>query len=269
MRSSFCLLAVLPLMLISATSPAPAEEPVKLSTRLDYLLEQADQLHLTVPDAPEPPELERVAEPILKYSNPLYEGQSDGILVMWKSDNVPAVMASFSIRKNKILFAECVTLADGPLLCQRGNGVFWKPQPGFEKRTLGDLPEPDDNQRFRLSMMKRIAKRASREGLRLMPTPLHRYASAKRGIIDGALFSMTSSTDPEIFVVVEAIAKTDSKPSHWRYGVYRMNSNPQEVKFDGDVVVTYTGYWKSPQAKNDPYIERWMGQIPEELRSVQ
>lgn len=48
--------------------------------------------------------------------------------------------------------------------------------------------------------------------LTLQPQPVLHYASEKDGIIDGAVFSLTVLTDPESWLVIEAIKGDDGEP---------------------------------------------------------
>jgi hypothetical protein len=59
--------------------------------------------------------------------------------------------------------------------------------------------------------------------LRLLPTPLYRYPTAKDGVIDGALFALMSNagTDPEALLVVEA--RMEKGKARWEYAVGRFS----------------------------------------------
>jgi hypothetical protein len=51
-----------------------------------------------------------------------------------------------------------------------------------------------------------IDREKKRWELRLLPTPMYRYPSAKSGVVDGALFALISDagTDPEVLLLIEA-----------------------------------------------------------------
>jgi hypothetical protein len=59
--------------------------------------------------------------------------------------------------------------------------------------------------------------------LRLLPTPLYRYPTAKTGVVDGALFALLSNagTDPEVLLLIEA-KETDAK-LRWQYACGRFS----------------------------------------------
>jgi hypothetical protein len=53
-------------------------------------------------------------------------------------------------------------------------------------------------------------------------------------VIDGALFALVESTDPEVWVIVEAVKKEEG--SCWQYALARMNADACQVRL-GDKVV--------------------------------
>ena len=66
--------------------------------------------------------------------------------------------------------------------------------------------------------------------LRLLPTPLYRYPTAKTGVIDGALFAMvsTAGTDPEVLLLIEA-KETDGK-ARWEFACGRFSDRDLHVQ---------------------------------------
>ena len=73
--------------------------------------------------------------------------------------------------------------------------------------------------------------------LRLLNQPAHRYACPSAKVLDGGLFAFVEGTDPEAWVILEAI-ETEAGPK-WQFAVVRMNSDALQIK-DGDQVV---GKW--------------------------
>jgi len=59
--------------------------------------------------------------------------------------------------------------------------------------------------------------------LRLLPTPLFRYPSAKTGVVDGALFALVSNagTDPEVLLLIEA--REEAGKSWWEFACGRFS----------------------------------------------
>jgi hypothetical protein len=118
------------------------------------------------------------------------------------------------------------------LLVKRGDTNEWQPEAGLERKELTDAPAPGDTPAARLIQIKKLAaefggysvdREKKRWELRLLPTPLYRYPSAKTGVVDGALFALvsTAGTDPEVLLVVEA-KETDGKVK-WEYACGRFS----------------------------------------------
>jgi hypothetical protein len=57
------------------------------------------------------------------------------------------------------------------------------------------------------------------EELRLLTTPVYRYASEKQAVTDGALFAFARGTDPEVFLLIEARQGDDAV--QWQYALAR------------------------------------------------
>jgi hypothetical protein len=104
--------------------------------------------------------------------------------------------------------------------------------------------------------MRRLAKEfggheVDRDGkrweLRLLPTPLYRYPSAKTGVVDGALFALMSSagTDPEVLLVIEA--KEANGKMRWEYACGRFSDWELRVlRKDKEV-------WSSVPSEKNPF----------------
>ncbi|MCO8122293.1 hypothetical protein NHH03_11130 [Stieleria sp. TO1_6] len=242
-----------------------ADEPVA-DPRLDHMQEQAKRMQITGTD----PNQESVPvtlhpEPLLRYTNPLYEGQSDGALLMWCQDSTPVVLGSYSIRHNQMLHRELVSFSETPMTCRVEEQVVWAPsRNGFARQNFPDAASPAVNPRMRLLQMKRMADRISVTDLRRLTTPLYRYSSEQQGVIDGAVFAMVKANDPELLILIEAYQSGDD-PAQWRFSLARMSSQPMEVKLDGTQVWSPTFYWRNPRAPTDPYVEQRDSPLPPEL----
>jgi hypothetical protein len=121
----------------------------------------------------------------------------------------------------------------------------WKPQAGLARKELPDAGTPAATPGARLVQMRRLAQqftgqstdnKRERWELRLLPTPLYRYPEAKSGVIDGALFALTSGagTDPEVLLLIEARQK-DGK-TRWEYACGRFGIVSMYVQHKGKEV---------------------------------
>lgn len=235
------------------------EEP----SRVDYIQDQADKLTIEIVEKGlSRIKVEKHGKPLLKFTNPLYVEQSDGLFLIWTKHSVPIVAASYTIRNDKELFRELTSLDDRPLQCSFESKSVWHPSaPGFRRADFEGAPEPHENERLRLAQMKRLAERFTVADLRLMPTPLYRYSSKEHNILDGAMFAFVRANDPDILVIVEATVDAPSSKKSWRYTLGRMNSSPMSVKLDDVEIWSFAGYWTKPDMTSY-YVEQREGLIP-------
>jgi len=75
-----------------------------------------------------------------------------------------------------------------------------------------------------------VDQNKKRVDMRLLPTPLYRYPTAKTGVIDGALFTLiaTSGTDPEILLLIEA--KEEAGKLRWEFACGRFSDKSLYVQ---------------------------------------
>lgn len=255
--------------LIAALAPisTPAETPPTKNARVAFLLERADQMNVEV--ASEDGEFSpasRVATPALRFQNPLYEAQSDGVLLIWTHDELPVAFASYSIRNDKTVFREFAISSDTALRCTLDDRVAWSPTVQFPRREFArGVPVPD-NPRLRLRTIRRLAERFKSGNKRVLTTPILQYQNVTQGIVDGAVFALSDTNDPEMLVIIEAHVAAEPKTPSWRYTLARMNSQPQQVHMDGQLVWDLKGYWNNPRSINDPYVEQRDAELPDELK---
>ena len=101
--------------------------------------------------------------------------------------------------------------------------------------------------------MKRTSPAASvaveRYELRVLPQPVHRYADAKSGLIDGAMFIIAYGRNPEIVMLIEAHGEGSSEPA-WHCGFARVAAWSTHVEFDGKEIWSGGGH---PKGSDDTY----------------
>jgi hypothetical protein len=172
-------------------------------------------------------------------------------------------------------YRECTSFIDEPLALQDASGAAWTPKTGSGalRREIPETPTPAESKTQRLVQMRSLARRFSATcyaprtdeptQLRLLTQPLYRYTDDKAGLLDGALFALVVSNDPELFLVLEAVRDDkDSKPQ-WRYSLARMSSQKLSVVLDDKEVWTAGNYWQMPTAdrRTGPYIEGRIGKF--------
>jgi hypothetical protein len=203
-------------------------------------------------------------EPLLRYTNPVRSSVSDGVTFLWLDGARPVGAATWSIRGTGNVFREFASLTDRPLECRRNGKVVWSPQQGgLLHQPLASSAEPAETASRRLTQMRSLARGfvvetmrpESTVELRLLSQPIYRYEDKESGILDGAVFSLSEATDPEMLLVLEA-HRPDGKKNHaWRYTLAKMTSPPVRVRLDGKEIWSVPGYWANPRSPNDPYVE--------------
>jgi hypothetical protein len=180
--------------------------------------------------------LELKKEPVFEWAN-LSRGTTQGVVYIWLRDGRPAAlgcMFSFPHAKlpGRTVVHEMHALDREKLVVKRDGPFDWKPEAGLERKELPDAGVPADTAAARLIQMKKLAGEFSGHSLdrqkkpwdlKLLPTPLYRYPTAKTGVVDGALFALisTAGTDPEVLLLVEA-SEVDGK-LRWEYALGRFS----------------------------------------------
>jgi len=109
----------------------------------------------------------------------------------------------------------------------------------FQWMTIAETADPRDQAAARLTQMKAIAREFggqteqtnvnSRQTMRLLASPLLRYAAADQNVLDGAVFGLTSNgTNPDALLLVESLVKPEAK-SRWRYAIVGMSGDAIEI----------------------------------------
>jgi hypothetical protein len=202
---------------------AAAEPDDGLSKKmLPIYLKDAEEYTIAVESAPRRA-LELKKEPVFEWQNPTRDGVQQGAVFVWLRDGRPAALGCiFSHPYGKAparkVNHELHALDPEKLLVTRDNENQWKPEAGLVRQELTDGPAPAETPAARQIQIKKLAAEFTgseiagaekrKLDLRLLPTPLYKYPSAKTGVLDGALFALVSEagTDPEVLLVVEARA---------------------------------------------------------------
>ncbi len=185
---------------------------------LPIYVKEVETYSLAVESAPKQ-RLELKKEPVFEWLNPA-RSDTQGAIFVWLRDGRPAALGNIFSHPHAQLPGrqirhELHALDPEKLLVKRNEHNQWQPQAGLARAELPDAGAPAATAGARLVQMRRLAQEfggheVDRDGkrweLRLLPTPLLRYPSAKTGVLDGALFALMSSagTDPEVLLLIEA-----------------------------------------------------------------
>jgi hypothetical protein len=213
-------------------------------------------------------------EAVLRYSNPLGGGQGgSGVTYLWLQGQRPVAGLSLSIRPaDNHVYMECTSFGGTALSCLRQGAEHWSPKTdGPIAQRLPEAPAPASSKAQRLAQMRDIARRFSaasytqadiRTELRLLTTPLYRFAAEDSGVLDGAVFAFVVSNDPELFLLLEAVrtAGGDSA-TQWQYSLARMSSRKETIRLDDKEIWSSGNFYRTPLAdrKSGPYLEARLG----------
>src|SRR5262249_19203295 len=158
----------------------------------------AAEYEIRVGDSDKPLELRR--DPVLQWSNP-DRGEVHGNVFLWTRDGRPLVVSSLFkwFSPHTHMSHEFHSFAEEPLRASFHGTPVWKTsEAGVRFVDVPGAPAPAANEAQRLLQMRQLAKdfagwKKERDGvagdLRLLPQPIHRYASPKQGIQSGGLFT--------------------------------------------------------------------------------
>jgi hypothetical protein len=151
--------------------------------------------------------------------------------------------AIFDFRSEDKFDTELHVLARPDVHAFRDGRLFLNPrQAGIAFRPLLSERMPDKTATGRTRQMRELARAFSvhrkhpeqGEGeMRLLGQPLYRYASPSAKVLDGALFAFVEATDPEAFLLLEAV---EGENPHWRFACARMNLVEFSARFRGEEV---------------------------------
>jgi hypothetical protein len=196
--------------------------------------------------------LKLLAEPVLRWSNPL-RGEVHGSVYLWTRDGCPeAICSIYQFFFRNQLNIELVSLSEAPLTAVRNGRVRWSPEAGVKFAPLPGGPAPAGSPDGRQLQMRALARKftgyLAEPGeaddklteLRLMAAPLHRYAATDGSGREGAVFALVTTTDPEIVLLIES--RMGARGREWVWAAARMHFRPLQLKLDDKVV------WEVPAA---------------------
>lgn len=192
-------------------------------------------------------------EPVIRWSNPVVgNGSTHGACFVWTRDGRAEVFGTiFSYipsrnpdKTRRTVAHEFHSLSRQALAATRNGELFWHPDvQGIAPAPIPGAPPPAKTAAARLVQIRRLAREftaTSADGdeertLRLLTTPLYRNAETPQ-VLDGALFSFSTGTDPEILLLIEAVTGTSPL---WHYSIARFSHLTLRVRYNGQQVWSY------------------------------
>jgi hypothetical protein len=225
------------------TSDADRED--QKAVRLEYMIESAAQYTIRRVGAENAFHRE---EPLLRWSDPVIT-VLDGITIIWTDGGRPVATIDIWVRADGETHHTLQSLSEAPLTGERDGTTVWHPSdPGLVFHRLPDERSPASTARQRLIQMRRLLRGfngyvtggpqegGGRMELRALPQPLYRYQNEDAGILDGAVFALAKGTNPEVLVLLEAVA--DGEGHVWQYAAAPKTNREAEVRFEDQTILT-------------------------------
>ncbi|WP_147867860.1 hypothetical protein [Stieleria maiorica] len=240
--------------------------------RLEYMTRQARGYELSLAGQQDR-SLTLEERPVLRYSNPVRNFFTDGVVFLWRHDSKPAVLGALSVRGDGNVFCEFASLTSVPLTCDLGLRRTWTPKKESEINVPLNvrLPKVTAPRRQTLAMrqlirrfmvsMHEVDDPDQKQQLRLLTNPLVQWSDPS----DGSLimcFGFAETNDPEALVLLRHTPNPEGKADSWTYTLSRMTSRPLVFELDGKVIHEVKAYWQNPQSDTDSYLERRLGEYP-------
>src|SRR5688572_11539236 len=158
------------------------------------------------------------AEPVLLWSNPVRGGETNGAVFVWTHNGRAEVVGTIFSHlvsgdpNTKVTAHSFQSLSHEPLAGQRpGKPGGWSLEgAGIQPRPIPGARPPASSRAGRLAQMRELAREFSatttlegvEQELRLLTQPLHRNEKSTDAVLDGALFTYVTGTDPELMLVI-------------------------------------------------------------------
>ncbi len=181
--------------------------------------------------------LELTPEAVLHWSNPVRGGETNGSVFVWthegRAELVGTIFSHLAAGdpNQKLIAHSFQSLSHEPLAGNRPGapGAWSLEGAGIQPRPIPSAPPPAKTPAVRLSQMRDLAREFSattvlqgiEQELRLLTQPIHRNAKSVGDVLDGALFTFVTGTDPELMLVIEARPADGSDSPIWHYAAGR------------------------------------------------
>jgi hypothetical protein len=173
-------------------------------------------------------------DPVLRFTNTVGASR-DGAVFLWLDDlGRPEVAAQVMVLRGGTWIHELSSLSPSPLVGKSPVLPTWAPtKGGVELKPVPDAPRPAATAEQRLAQMRSLTRQFTAEDhfrgeswqtLRLLTKPFARYGKPGSEVIDGALFCYVLTTDPEVYLMLEARRGRDGP--EWQFAFAPMTVYP-------------------------------------------
>jgi hypothetical protein len=248
-------------------SPPPDRADKAKAESLQRMLARTKQMIVRIQTGSEERRPELIEAPLIHYADQV-RNLPESTLWVWQQQGLPVLFCKVEQLRNSragnASWQYCCVPATAEKIDVEWQRQFrWRSrETPFQWVAVADAPEPRDQAPARLTQMKAIVRGfggeteqtpvKSRQKMRLLASPLHRFAAPEQNVLDGAVFGLTSNgTNPDVLLVVEALGKEESK-ARWRYGVVGMTGDAVEVVLKDKTV------WKKQYTDGPGDHRSWM-----------
>ena len=268
-----------------ADEPPPVAENRSAQSRvLQAIYREGAESYEFYADAEHRTKLTREPQPVLHWASP---NDWSGDIFVWQRHGRPEVVGCIlsgpANSSGRMFFHEFHALSLLPLPRQQfPDGKIWAPEStGIEFRPIPGAPPPAESRPARLVQMRTLAKQFdvrtlfdnAEWELRLLPQPMFRYQppaeNASRDWLDGALFTyvLTTGTDAEVLILIEAHRANASGDWQWQYAPARITNRPAWIRLGDDEVWRVEGHTEEAGVITRPYTTFYAGtRTAEELK---
>jgi len=264
-------IAAIGLLILPPRCRLPAEESATpdraeraKAESLQRMLARTRQMIVRIQAGSEERRPELVEAPLIHYADQV-RNLPESTLWVWQQQGLPVLFCKVEqIRDARASWQYCCVPATTEKIDVEWQRQFrWRSREAlFKWVPVADAPEPHDKAPTRLMQMKAIVRGfggeteqtpvKSRQKMRLLASPLHRFAAPEQNVLDGAVFGLTSNgTNPDVLLVVEALGKEESN-ARWRYAVVGMTGDAVEVVLKDKTV------WKKQYTDGPGDHRSWM-----------
>jgi hypothetical protein len=243
--------------------PAAGERSSDAAKHLAIMKDSLARVQLR--DADAPGDLYRLrTEPVLRFTNTVGQTRDGAIFVLLGDGARPGAAVQVFLKRDGSWIQEWTSLSPHLLTGEMDTEPDWKPaRGGIEFKPVPGTPRPAVSAEQRLRQMHALTRDFSADDqfqggswqpLRLLPKPFARYGRPGSDLTDGALFAYVLTTDPEVFLMIEARPARDGL--EWQYAFAPMSKYGLRGLCKGRVV--WSVDFRLSRDPTGTFYQRWV-----------
>lgn len=201
-------------------------------------------------------------KPIFRWSNPERKAVA-GNLFLWTIDGRPQASMGVWCDRGDVAKFEMQSFGESQFKIDLPGESWIPPVAGLKFARLTKADPPAGTKTRRTFQMRTIINKRFRaqlytewystrsEQLRGLPKPIYQYKELPKGVVDGAMYSFATGTDPEVLVILEA--RESDEGLVWFFAVAPSTANEVKAYLDDGLVF----HRFSGTDENGSYLARW------------